>query len=96
MREIEHGSFTPLILYLTGGMGKAATVFCHSFLQETRFADCYKMGAALHQHIILAEMLIGFCASEVCNPKHQGGSFPAGRQMLPPMDLVAAETNFSA
>ena len=42
------------------------------FLQETRFADCCETGAALQQHVILAEMLVRFCASKVCNSMHQG------------------------
>ena len=95
VREIEHGSFTPLVFSLTGGIGKAATVF----LQETRFADCCETGAFLQQHVILAEMLVKFCASEVCNPMHQGGSFLhwcRWQTNVATFGIGGAETNFSA
>ena len=39
VREIEHGTFTPLVLSTTGGMGKAATTFYErlaSFLSDKR------------------------------------------------------------
>ena len=34
VREVEHASFTPLVMSVTGGMGKAATTFYKSCLYD--------------------------------------------------------------
>ena len=40
MRDIEHGTFTPLIFAATGGLGRAATVIYHR--QALQLADKWK------------------------------------------------------
>ena len=95
MREIEHGSFTPLVFSLTGGMEKAATVFYKRLAsliavkREQPYSSTlswlrYSLGFALLK-----------CAIQ-CIRGARSSIGAAGRQMLTPLELVAAEKNFSA
>ena len=88
VREIEHGSFTPLVFSLTGGIGKATTVF----LQETRFADCCKRAHSYSSTLSWLRCSLSFallkCAIQ-CIRGARSSIGAAGRQMLPPMELVA-------
>ena len=55
IREIEHGTFTPLVMSLTprGGHGGC----CHSLFQEACLYDCPEEGSIVQQNHILAQML---------------------------------------
>ena len=93
VREIEHGSFTPLVLSATGGLGNAATV-------------CYKRLASLIAlkrdqpysstmswlRCTLSFSLLRSAIQCVRGSRSAGGH--AVKQQLPPSDLVMAEAKF--
>ena len=93
MREIEHGSFTPLVFSLTGGMGKAATVF----YKRLALLIAVKREQPYSSRLSWLRCSLGFallkCAIQCIRGAHSSIG-AAGRQMLPPLDLVAVETNF--
>ena len=90
VREIEHVSFTPLVMSLTGGLGNAATI-------------CYKRLASLlaskHEQAYCSTMTwlrctLSFnllCSSIRCIRGTRSASGHAQRQSLPPIDPVISE-----
>ena len=58
IREVEHGSFTPLVLSATGGLGRAATVTSH--LSTSGLFAFYKVASALQHHNGTAPLSIVF------------------------------------
>ena len=91
VREVEHGSFTPLVLSLTGGMGSAATV-CYkrlaSLIAQKRdqlysctmaWVRCCLSFALLRSSI---QCILGACSS----------IGHAGKELLLPVDLVTSES----
>ena len=95
MREIELVSFTPLVFSLTGGMGKAAT----AFYKRLASLIAVKREQPYSSTLSWLRCSLGFvllkCAIQCIGGAHSSIG-ATGRQMLPPLDLVAAETNFSA
>ena len=68
VHEVEHATFTPLVLSATGGMGRAATTFYKrlvSMITEQR-------GTA-YEYSELDPMPTEFCSSESLDHGHQGG-----------------------
>ena len=93
VREIEHGSFTPLVMSLTGGLGNAATI-------------CYKRLASLlaskHDQPYCSTMAWLRCtlsfsllrSSIRCIRGTRSASGHAQKQSLPPFDLVISEPDY--
>ena len=91
VREIEHTSFTPLVLSATGGMASEATVF----LQEACLLLGHQMGSTLEPNNVLATMPGCLLPPSVDNSVHQGTCYGhAAKSQTPPTDLVISETNF--
>ena len=55
IREVEHTSFTPLVISATGSLANEASI-----LYKRMSSACLKMGSPLQQHIVLAALLFGF------------------------------------
>ena len=90
VREIEHGSFTPLVLSLTGGLGNAAKV-CYkrlaSMIASKRDQPYSKIMAWL-------KCSLSFCllrSSIRCIRGSRSTCNHATKQRLPPVDLVTSE-----
>ena len=90
VREIEHGSFTPLVLSLTGGLGNAATV-CYkrlaSMLASKRDQPYCKIMAWLRCSLSFSLLR----SSIRCLRGSRSTQKHACRQHLPPIDLVVSE-----
>ena len=69
VQEIEHASFTPVVLSATGGMANEATFF----LQENCFTSCTEMGPALQHHNDLASLLNNLCTPTFAHPMSTRG-----------------------
>ena len=61
VREIEHGSFTPLVLSATGGLENAAALY-----------DCNKAWSTLQQHHVLVELYPFLRPPSLFHSMHQG------------------------
>ena len=61
--DIQHGTFTPLILTITGGMGKE----CLSYIvpRQTIRVDCYQERRGLHQNNLMDTSKNLLCTSEI-------------------------------
>ena len=66
IREVEHASFTPLVIFATGGLANEASIF-----YKRLASACLKMGSPLQQHIVLAALYFGFLPPTFCYPSHQ-------------------------
>ena len=60
--EVEHATFTPLVLSTTGGMGRAAT----TFFQDTRFD-----GGREKRYLLCCDLELDDMSSELCTSKSQ-------------------------
>ena len=67
VHEIEHSTFTPLVLSTTRGMGKATTMH---LLQKTHFLPLRQKGRELQSNYGLAEMMPEFRFIAVLNYVH--------------------------
>ena len=67
--EIEHASFTPVVLSATGGMTNEATFF----LQENCFTSCTEMGPALQHRNDLASLQNNLCTPTFGHPMSTWG-----------------------
>ena len=93
IREIEHGSFTPLVLSLTGGMGPAASV-CYkrlaSMLAQKRDQTYGSTMAWLRCSLSFALLR----SSIQCIRGARSAAGRAARDLLPPVDLVSSEAGY--
>ena len=94
VREVEHGSFTPLVLSLTGGMGCAATV------SYKRLASLIAQKKDQPYSRTMAWVRCSLCfallrSSIQCIRGARSSIGQADKQPLPPMDLVQSEANLS-
>ena len=69
VREIEHSTFTPLVLSTTGGMEKAATTFYKKL--ASFLSDKWDKIPELQSHYGLVEMSPEFCSIASLNYVHQ-------------------------
>ena len=93
VREIEHGSFTPLVLSATGGMGNAATI-CYKRLASmiaTKHDQAYSSTMSWLR-CTLSFSLLRSAIQCIRGSRSAGGR--AAKQQLPPIDLVATEACF--
>ena len=60
IREVEHSSFTPLVLSTTGSTGKEATNFL-----KMGYLTGSQMGFQLQQNLMLAQMSLGILTSSI-------------------------------
>ena len=90
VREIEHGSFTPLVLSLTGGLGNAATV---SYKRLASMIAC-KRDQPYNKIMAWLRCSLAFCLLRSSIRSIRGSrstSNHATKQRLPPVDLVTSE-----
>ena len=94
IREIEHGSFTPLVLSLTGGMGPTASV-CYkrlaSMLAQKRDQTYSSTMAWLRCSLSFALLR----SSIQCVRGARSAAGRAARDHLPPADLVSSEAGYT-
>ena len=92
--EVEHGSFTPLVMSLTGGLGNATTV-CYkrlaSLLSSKREQPYCSTMAWIRCSLSFSLLRSSIqCIRGACSA---GGR--ASKQLLPPIDLVSTEAKIS-
>ena len=94
IRKIEHGSFTPLVMSLTGGLGNAATVCFKrlgsliSFKRDTSYSRTMAW--------IRCSLSFSLLRSSIqCIRGARSSIHFAARQPVPPLDLVSSEARFS-
>ena len=94
VREVEHGSFTPLVLSLTGGMGCAATV-CYKRLASliAQKRDQPYSCTMAWVRCCLSFALLRSSIQCIRGARSSIGQF--GREPLPPVDLVTSEANLT-
>ena len=89
VREIEHGSFTLLIMSSTGGVGSAENV--HYKRLASLLSAC-KMEFALCQYTILDPVLTLICSAKILNTVHQSHQMViysySSKTSLPPHCLL--------
>ena len=93
VREIEHASFTPLVLLATGGMASEATVF------YKRLASCLatKWDQPYSQTMSWLRCLVAFSLLQSAIQCIRGAHSSCGhaaKSHTPPLDLVISEANF--
>lgn len=94
VREIEHGSFTPLVLSLTGGMGPAASV-CYKRLASML---AQKRDQTYSSTIAWLRCALSFAllrSSIQCIRGARSAAGRAVREHLPPVDLVSSEAGYT-
>ncbi len=94
IREIEHGSFTPLVLSLTGSMGPTASVFYKrlaSMLAQKRDQTYSSTMAWLRCSLSFALLR----SSIQCVRGARSAVGRAARDHLPPADLVSSEAGYT-
>ena len=94
VREVEHGSFTPLVMSLTGGCGNAANI-CYKRL-ASMLAD--KRDQPYSTTLAWMRCKLSFTLLRSAIQCIRGTRSARGhtlRQAVPPSDLVAAESNMS-
>ena len=95
VREIEHGSFTPLVMSLTGGLGNAASV-CYKRLASLISA---KRDVSYSSTMAWIRCSLSFSllrSSIQCIRGARSTIGQAVRLPFPPLDLVSAEARFSS
>ena len=94
VREIEHGTFTPLVLSLTGGMGAAATV-CYKRLASML---AQKRDQTYSSTVAWLRCSLGFAllrSSIQCIRGAHSTAGRAARDPLPPVDLASLEAGYT-
>ena len=94
VREIEHSSFTPLVLSLTGGLGKAATV-CYKRLASMLSSKHDQPYSSTIAWIRCALSFSLLRSSIRCIRGARSTVGHAMRQPVPPIDLVTSEAGLS-
>ena len=91
VREVEHSSFTPLVLSSTGGMGKAATIFykrLSSMLSEKRDVPYSTMIGWVRYRLSFALLRASIMSIRGArSSRHR----PAEEVLLEPVEVQAAE-----
>ena len=94
VREVEHGSFTPLVMSLTGGCGNAANI-CYKRL-ASMLADKRDQPYSTTLAWMRCKLSFTLLRSAIqCIRGTRSARGHALRQAVPPSDLVAAESNMS-
>ena len=94
VREIEHGSFTPLVFSLTGGMGPTASV-CYKRLASmvAQKRDQTYSSTMAWLRCVLSFALLR--SSIQCIRGARSAAGRAARDHLPPVDLVSSEAGYT-
>ena len=95
VREIELSSFTPLVMFLTGGLGNAVSVShkqLASLISAKRDSSYSSTMAWIKCHLPFSLLR----SSIQCIQEARSATGVAFRQPIPPLDLVSAEARFSA
>ena len=95
VREVERGSFTPLVLSLTGGLGNAASV-CYKRLASLISA---KRDVPYSSTMAWIRCSLSFSllrSSIQCIRGARSTIGHAVKQSIPPLDLVSSEARFSS
>ena len=93
IREIEYGSFTPLVMSATGGMGNAATI-CYKRLASmiaTEQDQSYSSTVSWLRCTLSFSLLR---SAIQCIRGSRSARGHATKQQLPPIDLVTSEARF--
>ena len=94
IHEVEHSTFTPLVLSSTGGMGKAATTFYKrllSMLSEKRDVPYSKMIGWVRCRLSFAVLRASIMSIRgTRSPRHR----PANTAILEPVEVQVAEGLF--
>ena len=93
IREIEHGSFTPLVMSATGGMGNAATI-CYKRLASmiaTKHDQSYSSTVSWLRCTLSFSLLR---SAIQCIRGSRSARGHATKQQLSPIDLVTSEARF--
>ena len=94
VREVEHGSFTPLVLSLTGGMGSSATV-CYKRLASLIAQKRDQQYSSIMAWVRCSLNFALLRSSIQCIRGARSSIGQVGKDMLPPVDLVIAEAHLS-
>ena len=90
VREIEHGSFTPLVLSATGGLGNAATI-CYKKL-ASMIATKHDQPYSSTMSWLRCTLSFALLRSSIqCIRGSRSAAGHAMKQQLPPIDLVRSE-----
>ena len=93
IREIEHGSFTPLVLSLTGGMGPTASM-CFKRL-ASKLAQKRDQTYSSTMAWIRCSLSFALLKSSIqCIRGARSAVGRAARDHLPPADLVSSEAGY--
>ena len=92
VREIEHGSFSPLVLSATGGLGNAATI-CYKRLASMIAAkrDSPYSSTMSWMRCALSFSLLRSAIQCIRGSRSAVGK--GAKQLVPPIDLVMSEAN---
>ena len=94
VREVEHGSFIPLVFSLTGGMGNSASV-CYKRLASLISA---KRDTSYSSTLAWIRCSLSFSllrSSIQCIRGARSAAGRAAKQPIPPVDLVSSEARLS-
>ena len=94
VREVEHGSFIPLVFSLTGGMGNSASV-CYKRLASLISA---KRDTSYSSTLVWIRCSLSFSllrSSIQCIRGARSAAGRAAKQPIPPVDLVSSEARLS-
>jgi len=94
VREVERGSFTPLVLSLTGGMGKAASV-CYRRLASLISSKRDQSYSSTISWIRCSLSFSLLRSSILCIRGARSARGRAAKQSIPPIDLVSTEARIS-
>ena len=95
VREVERGSFTPLVMSLTGGLGRAASV-CYKRLAALISA---KRDSSYSNTMAWIRCSLSFSLLRSSIQCIRGARSTTGhviKQQIPPIDLVSSEARFSS
>ena len=85
IREIEHASFTPLVLSATGGLAEV-------FLQKASLSSGFKVGPTVRENAELAEMQTLLLSPKIQCIRGARSSRGHAVSSTPPIDLVIEES----
>ena len=94
VREVERGSFTPLVMSLTGGLGNAATV-CYKRLASLLSSKREQPYCSTMAWIRCSLSFSLLRSSIQCIKGARSAGGRASKQLIPPIDLVSTEAKIS-
>ena len=94
VREVERGSFTPVVISLTGGLGKAASV-CYKHLASMISAKRDIPYSSTMAWIKCSLSFSLLCSSIQCIHGACSTIGYAAKQPFPPLNLVSSEARFT-